>query len=232
MYAIIREGGGRFYTSMVFGYYRSPDMTDYKNRFWIVLNKEKNALIKQHVFKQNTKYLIPMVLITDADETAWNKLSRNEESVDFLPTGELLSLIDSNSVPRELTRKCIDMDSAYQFEALRTIETINDIRDLMFVSGNFHDAFIAEKEERDNSLYILFDGTWGCKIEVWFEGEVSYDTSSRDSEKYDAYWSSSTVTFEDEFVYLIDEENVSPRDLDSSFCWFKARRMKYRVIPN
>lgn len=232
MYAIIREGDGQFYTSMVFGYYRSSDKSDYKNRFWIVLNKEKNALIKQHVFKQNTKYLIPMVLITDADETAWNKLSENEESVDFLPTGELLPLIDSNCVPDELTRKCIDMDSAYRFESLRAIESINDIRDLMCVSGDFHDAFIAEKKELDNSLYILFDGVWGCKIEVWFEGEVAYDTSCRDSGKYDPYWSSSTVTVEDGFVYLIDDENVSVSDLDSSFCWFKARSMKYRVIPN
>ena len=75
MYAIIREGDGKFYTSMVFGYYKCSDDTDYKNRFWIVLNKAKTALVKQHVLQQNTKYLIPMVLITDADESGWNKIS-------------------------------------------------------------------------------------------------------------------------------------------------------------
>lgn len=232
MYAIIREGDGKFYTSMVFGYYKSSDETDYKNRFWIVLNKEKNALIKQHVLQQNIKYLIPMVLITDADENGWNKLSENEKSVDFLPTGELLSLIDSNSVPSELTRKCIDMDNTYQFESFRAINSANDIRELEWISGGFHDAFISEKKEIDNSLYILFDGTWGCKIEVCFEGEVSYDISSRDPEKWDPYWFCSTVTIEDGFVYLIDDENVSVSDLNSSYCWFKARTMKYRVIPD
>ena len=70
MYAIIREGDGKFYTSMVFGYYKSSDDSDYKNRFWVVLNKAKTALVKQHVLQQNTKYLIPMVLITDADAMA------------------------------------------------------------------------------------------------------------------------------------------------------------------
>ena len=54
MYAIIREGDGNFYTSMVFGYYKTSDDFDYKNRFWIVLNKSKTALIKQHVLQQNT----------------------------------------------------------------------------------------------------------------------------------------------------------------------------------
>ena len=68
MYAIIREGDGNFYTSMVFGYYKTSDDSDYKNRFLIVLNKLKTALIKQHVLQQNTKYLIPMVLITDAEK--------------------------------------------------------------------------------------------------------------------------------------------------------------------
>ena len=44
MYAIIREGDGRFYTSMVFGYHKINDIT-----YRIILNKEKTALIKQPV---------------------------------------------------------------------------------------------------------------------------------------------------------------------------------------
>ena len=232
MYAIVREGEGKFYTSMVFGYYKSSDKTDLNNRYWIVLNKAKTALVKQHVLQQNTKYLIPMVLITDADETDWNKINENEESVDFLPTCELLSLIDSDTLPSELTRKCIEMDKAYRFESIRTINSSEDIRDLEWVSGGFHDAYIKQIYSSENSLYILFDGTWGCKIEVWFEGDISYDTSSRDPEKFDPYWMGSTVSIENGFVYLIDDKDVSVNDLNSDYCWFKAKTMKYRVIPN
>lgn len=232
MYAIIREGDGRFYTSTVFGYYKSSDNSDYKNRFWIVLNKEKNALIKQHIFQPDTKYLIPTVLITDADISGWNTISENEESVDFLPTEELLSMIDCDAVPSELTRKCIELDGAYHFESIRTVNTANDIRDLEWVSGGFHDAFIADIKDDGNSLYILFDGTWGCKIEVWFEGEVSYDASSRDPKKGDPYWMGSTVMIDSGFVYLIDGEDVSISDIHSDFCWFRGKTMKYRAIPD
>ncbi len=232
MYAIIREGDGRFYTSTAFGYYKSSDKKDYKNRFWVILNKDKTALIKQPVFKQNTKYLIPMILITDADESDWNKISDNEESVNFLPTHELPSMIDNNTVPSELTKKCIELDSAYRYESIRNVNNLNDIRDLECVSCGFHDAFIAEMKEYDDSLYVLFDGTWGCKIEVWFEGDVYYNVSSIDPKTMDPYWYDCTIMIEDGFVYLVDEADVSVSEINSEYCWFKARTMKYRVIPN
>lgn len=232
MYAIIREGDGKFYTSMVFGCYKSADRCDYTNRFWIVLNKEKSALIKQPVLEQNTECLMPTVIITDADQNGWNRINENEESVDFLPTGALLSMLDHNRVPSELTRRCIEMDGAYRFASIRAINTADDIRDLEWASGGFHDAYIAEIKEVDNSLYILFDGTWGCSIEVWLSGEVSYDVSGREPEKGDPYWMGSTVAIEDGFVYLIDDEDISVSEIDSSCCWFRARTMRYRVIPD
>ena len=230
MYAIIREGDGKFYTSMVFGYYKSSETTDCIDWFYVVLNKAKTALVKQCLWRYGPKGINPMVLISDADANGWNKFGENEASVDFLPTEELLSMIDSGTVPNELTQKCIEMDSAYRFESIRTINTVDDIRDLGWVSGGFHDAFIADIKQNDDSLYILFDGTWGCKIEVWFEGDVSYDASSRDPE--DRNWMRSTVTIDNGFVYLIDDEDVSINDINSSYCWFKARTMKYRVIPD
>lgn len=232
MYAIIREGDGKFYTSMVFGFYKSSDEYDYKKRFWIILNKEKTELIKQHALQQNTKYLIPMVLITDADQTNWNQVSENEESVDFLPTSELLSLIDNHAVPEELVQKCIEMDNAYRFESIRTVTTSEDIRDLDWVSGGFHDAYISEIKEGEQQLCILFDGTWGCKIKVWFDGEVAYDVSSRDPELHDPCWFGSTIMIQGGFVYLVDDEDVSVEEITSGYCWFRARNMKYRVIPD
>ena len=231
MYAIIREGNGNFYTSMVFGYYKQHDETDYKNSFYIVLDKAKKTLIKQPIFQKDTKYLIIMVLITDANDSNWNMINNYEGSVNFLPTKELPSLIDNNDVSTELIKKCIDLDSSYHYEEIRKIVTQEDIRDLEWVSGGFHDAYISKVVEDENQLYLLFDGTWGCKIEVWFDGEVSYDISSRNLELYDPYWSGSTITIKDGFIYLIDEDNVLVENINSNHCWFKAKNMKYRVIP-
>lgn len=233
MYAIVRKGDGKFYTSMVFGYYTSPNKKDYKeSSFWIVLNEEKTALIKQHTLQQNTNYLIPMVLITDADETNWIKCSDYAHSVDFLPADKLLSMIENHLIPEELTSKCIEMDRRYVYEPIRAINTPADIRDLEWASGGFHDAHIAEIKKDHNSIYILFEGTWGCKVEVWFEGEAACDTTCKDPEIYDPYWYSSTVTIENGFIYLIDEENVSAKDITPDHCWFKAKSMKYKVIPD
>lgn len=39
----------------------------------------------------------------------------------------------------------------------------------------------------DGTLYLRFDGNWGCEIEMWFWGDLEYDTSSRNPEEYDSY---------------------------------------------
>lgn len=73
---------------------------------------------------------------------------------------------------------------------------------------------------------------WGCQIEVWFWGDLEYDTSSRDPEFDDPYWFGATVILQDGFVYLLDEENMTVEQITSGYCYFKARHMKYHIIPN
>lgn len=66
MYAIIRQGNGKFYTTMVFGYYDYPkNKWDYKHRYCVVLNEEKNGLILQPMFAE--KGLVSTVIFTDND---------------------------------------------------------------------------------------------------------------------------------------------------------------------
>ena len=86
--------------------------------------------------------------------------------------------------------------------------------------------------QSDGNLYLLFDGIWGCKIEVWLWGDLEYDTSSRDSKDCDPYWFCSTILLQDEFVYFIDDEDVTVDEMKNGCCWFKARHMKYHIIPD
>lgn len=60
-------------------------------------------------------------------------------------------------------------------------------------------------------LYVLFDGTWGCKIELWFEGNVSYSTESRNPEEYDPYRSGSTLIMSNGYFILVDDENMTEK---------------------
>ena len=79
---------------------------------------------------------------------------------------------------------------------------------------------------------IRFDGTWGCEIEIWFWDDLEYDSSSRAPQYSDPYWFDCTLLLQDGFVYLIDEENVTVDMIKKGYCYFKARHMKYHVIPD
>ena len=84
----------------------------------------------------------------------------------------------------------------------------------------------------DGSLYVRFERTWEYNVEVWFWGGVEYDISSRDPEERGSYWFGSTVIIQDEFVYLVDEEDMRVDQISDGYCWFKARHMKWRIIPD
>ena len=112
------------------------------------------------------------------------------------------------------------------------IRNDKDIKNLMMVSGGFHDACIDCLEEKDGALYVLFDGIWGGQIEMWFSGDVEYDISSRNPKEYDPYWYDSTMLIENGFIYFVDAEDMKVEEIGEGYCWFKARNVKYHVIPD
>ena len=69
-------------------------------------------------------------------------------------------------------------------------------------------------------------------MEVWFSGDLEYDTSSRDPEECDPYWYGSAVILHNGFVYFVDEEDMTVDKITPGYCYFKARHMKYKVIPD
>lgn len=241
MHAIIRQGDGKYYISTVYGYYRDITATDkagkyhqyISNPYWIVWDPEKKRLIRWKNMVQNTTYLIPQTLIIDSEHDNWVLNDEGEGCVKFLSRELLDSFLDKENQPEDILEKCLAMDAEYVYNDTPEIKTQKDIDDLDWVSGNFHDAYI-EKEELlpDGTLHLLFDGIWGCKIEVWFWGDLEYDTNSRNPRDYDPYWQSSTLLLKDGFVYFIDEENVPVDEIFNGYCYFKARHMKYRVIPD
>lgn len=241
MYAIIRKGNEKYYTSYVFGYYckitSSDDYQKYSdsiyNQYYIVLNKEKNKLIKKYVFQKEQKSLIPQVLITDCDKSDWMLIDDCHGAADFI-----FDYIDDNndiSVPSDILQKCIDIDINYNYNEYTEIHTLTDIENLYAVSGYFHDAFIKEICEEENVLYILFDGLWGCKLELWLEDDISYDISKRNPEIHDPYWYGGSIILKDNYIYLIDEDIDNNEDIKNymtnEYCWFKARKMKYHILP-
>lgn len=156
-----------------------------------------------------------------------------EGCVDFLSKELIDSILDSKYQPEDILERCHSMDRDYVYEEIREIRNKKDINDLDLAAGGFHDARIAKEElRRDGTLYLRFDGTWGCEIEMWLWGDLEYNTSSRDPEYFDPYWCDSTILQKDGFIYLVDEGDMTVDKINEQYCYFKARYMKYRIIPD
>lgn len=241
MHALVCQGGGKYYVSAVFGYYRNVTAAnEYEryiqgihNPYYIVWDEEKKRLIKWLENVPNTKYIIPQILIIDSDRSSWNITDQGEGCVDFLSKELLDSFLDKENQPAEILAKCRAVDKSYVYNETPEINTQKDIEDLEWASGGFHDARIIKEElQEDGTLYLRFDGTWGCEIEVWLWGDLEYDTSSRDPDLDDPYWYSSTIILQDGFVYFVDDEGMTVDQIKEGYCYFKARHMKYRIIPD
>lgn len=241
MHALIRQGNGKFYVSAVFGYYKDVTAEDSYQRYleeihkpyWIVWDKDKRRLIRWLDMVPNTKYLIPQILIIDSEQDNWEIDEQGVGCVDFLSRELLDSFLDEEQQPEDILNKCCKMDADYIYIDTPEIKTQKDIEDLEFASRYFHDAYIVEEKlQEDGTLYLRFDCTWGCEIEVWFWGDLEYDLSIRRPEEDDPYWFGSTIILQDGFVYFIDEYDMTVDKITEEYCYFKARHMKYRVIPD
>lgn len=234
----MRNKDGSHYTSVVFGYFCKITSTDdYKrylegihNRFYVVLNEAKDALIKKYIFPSDNKYLDPQVLIVEADQDNWLFEDDTHSCVDFLHGVDFYA--EEMAIDPVLLGQCITMDAMCRYNEYVEIKTEKDIENLMWVSGGFHDAYIETHEQVADSVHVLFDGVWGCKIEIWFEGEAEYSVESRDPEEDDPTWYGSSFLMHDGFFYFVDEEGVKTENIDNTYRWFKSRRVRYHVIPN
>lgn len=228
MHAIIRLGNGDYYISAVFGYNKSLDTTPkgehhLSNPYWIVWDPPQKRLIKLPTVAPNIQFLIPQVLIIDSDQHDWSIDESGVGCVNWLTLAAIDDILDMENQPDDVLERCRSIDRCYNYNATPEIKTQKDIDDLEWVSGGFHDAFI-EKEKllRDGTLYIKFNGVWGCAIEIWFWGDVEYNIPHNIHDVYDSCWFSSTIIMKDEFIYLIDEIDMTVDKIRPDNCYFKA----------
>lgn len=238
MYAIVRNRDGTYYTSMVFGSFCRSTAADEINKyhdsihdqFVLVLNEEKNRMVKRFIYPSEDKYLDPRVLIVDADRKDWILYEEDQGCVNFLSDTDFYA--DEIELEPSILSKCIAMDAMQTYPEVVEVITEADIENLCYVSGWFHDAYIKECVQDGDTLYVLFDGVWGCKIELWFDGDVGYCIESRYPEYIEPIWYDSTILKADGYFYLVDEGDMKVEDITDEYCWFRGRHLKYHVIPN
>ena len=227
MHAIIKQGNGKYYVSAVFGCYNNVNRRIY-SRYYIVWDEKKEHLIKWYYSGFNQ-----LMIIVDKSEENWITDEEGIGGIDFLPKETADRIVDTGEMPQDIREKCLAVDEGFVYEEYHEIKNERDIENLQYASGYFHDAYIEEQKLlEDGTLYLLFEGVWGCSIEVWFWGDLEYYTSGRDLEVYDPYWLDSSLFFHDGFVYFTDGENMTADKIGEENYWFKARHMKYHIIPD
>ena len=233
MYAIIRKGNKEYYTSAVFGFYDDNPNKSGFCKYYIVLNEEKNKLIKKKMFNPKKKpyYDLTVLLLNDCQHD-WDIDADGYGCINFLNKDLVEEIVQGKNISDELIEKCKDIDSRYIYYEYNEIRTQKDVDNFMLVSGGFHDARILEVKELENDiLKVIFDGLWGCNIEMVFEGKVSYCIDSRDPEEYDPYWFGSSIFFDNNMIVFVDDEDVEIEDINDNYCWFKAEKVTYHIIP-
>lgn len=233
MQGIIRCGNGKYYCSPIFGMYINKNALNTPfHAFVICFDESKTKLVKQPLYNPIAKpYLELMVLFTDDDQTGWINWDNQYQGVDFLPLKLALKIVNDGLVPCEIQKRCIEYDLFEDYSVFKAIKTEDDIKTFMLITGELHDARIVKLEKQpDGSLYVLFDGVWGCSVELVFSGDVAYCAESRNPEKWDPYWFESSIVFQDGLVYFFDSSKKLTA-LNDNDCWFKAKTMAYRIIP-
>ena len=79
--------------------------------------------------------------------------------------------------------------------------------------------------QEGENMYLKFP------VIVWLGGGDGGDVLVSEYVKDKEFERLGAVKIDNGFVYLIDDD-VSINDINSSYCWFKARSMKYRAIPD
>lgn len=234
MYAIINNGNGNYYSSAVFGFYDDhPSQFGSYRAYYYVLDEKKETLVKKDEFDQSRMpNLHLMVLITNRDTSGWRMIDEYHGGPEWLSKEAAMHCVNYGT-PADVLSRCLDYDSKNPYNEYQTIESEKDIENLMGVSEFFHDAYIKEISPVDDGIKVLFDGLWGCNIEVTFTGDVSYCTDRRDPEWGDPSWYEATVLLHDGYIYMVDEgDDITVEEINDGLCWFRGRHMMYHVIPD
>lgn len=229
MHAIIRKGNKEYYISVVLGFYRINPKAD--KYYFVVLNEDKNKLIKcDQYFPGNI--LSPRLLIVDNDTSNWNKDENGIGEVNLFNKDELDTYCEKDEIPQEILNRILHLDNKYKYKEYNEINNKKDIDNLMWATGYFHDARITKQEMiYSNTLYLKFDGIWGCEVEMWLSESLNYDTSSRNPEEFDPYWYGATMILKNDYIYFIDEDDMKSVEDLKGYCWFKCKKIKYHIIP-
>jgi len=239
MHAYVRAADGTIYLSKVFGRFNPitarDDYEGYEsvcgNLYYLVLDKNKEKLIRQYFLSYNLPTLKLQILIVDNDCSNWVFDDGGGDGCESFLSHLNHENIE-NEIDAELLKKCIRLDAEEHYAEFAEIKNQIDADNLTEVVGEFHDGLIKKIiMSKDGTLYVNMKGFWGCDLELWFSGNVTYNDRAEYKDVEVQWWNSGTILVEDGFIYLANGSIDSAAELDDEYIWFRAKSLKYHVIP-
>jgi hypothetical protein len=116
---------------------------------------------------------------------------------------------------------------------IREVLTNADIKELYRVAANFHDSCIAQYKCANDQIHVTLDSSYGFTIDLWFSGDVACSLNLLYLvNRGDPDWWRATVLMQDGYIYLVDNINVDLGKIGEELCWFRGKRLQYRITPN
>ena len=228
MDVIIRLKKKKYYTSKVFGIYKESSSKEVWDTFYIVFDEKKEKLIKIDKYKTD-KYIETMVLELNQNI---DDMLLDEEGfghIDFLTDDDIIKVIEGKSVSKDKLSKCKKISKDLDLNKYIEVNDDEDINNLLLLTCYFHDSYIENINGNDKKMSITFDKIWGMKLEIILEDEVTYKNSLGD----DIYWyDCSIVKNESDYFVLVNQSDYDEEDdIDQYSCYFMAKKMKYKIMP-
>lgn len=224
MYIILKRGN-EVYKSMCFGVIDKSKNKWEDRKDLIALSPDKTKLVLCNSFMS---YEFVYLDYKDDFKDVTDKIRISK----FLPDN-IADLINADIVPEEITNRCVLEDSKIEDREFYDVTSYEDGDNLLWTVHGFHDAQIKEIKEYDDTIYVYFAGEWGCDVELWFEGEATCEVWEERMPGHDnRWWYDSKIVVKDGFIFFCDDEFGEPDEVDEDnvTTWFKARKLRYKVI--
>ncbi len=201
----------------------------------LVLNENKTEIIKVPIY-ETFPNIKRKVFIIDSETKGWEKsqvkiktklLKRKVEVEGYDWAIKKLSNMEFNL---DDVKKAKELDEKAMISEWNYVCNEKDVEDLKSAAWDFHDSSIElfNYQHKSRSLTVLFEGCWSSKIELIFENIETAHFYSNDNLVEEIY--SSSIFFNDGFVYWIDENIDSLENITDKMSYFKARSLKWKII--
>lgn len=256
-FALIKNGYDSYFATPIFARINPYSKEDfyYSNSRYMVLDIETKQFVwvcrvpqELQIDKNGFSYQSNTHLIIDrnmTDEFSWVISEDIAHGVHYNSVlGNIFTNVSVNSdkdyenllaitesIPNVVIEKCIDICEKNPFPEYHRISTKDDMSDLFYPTRNlssssFTDVNIAE----DRIVVNLSSIEWDYCVEMIFEDnpKVSKNILKAPTAKWLKYW----FVFDDETVYLVNNENIDTVDeIKPSTKYFCGDKVSYKITP-